>query len=64
MRELDILLMRYLDRDYPTAGPEQRAAFEALLDLQDPEILGLLTGRVGTQDAPLQDVVQRLLTNA
>ena len=64
MRELDVLLMRYMDGEYPTANPEQQAAFEVLLNLQDPEILELLTGRVVAEDASLQDVVQRLLTKS
>jgi len=64
MRELDVLLMRYMDREYVAATPEQQAAFETLLSLQDPEILALLTGRAVAEDVPLQDVVQRLLTNS
>ena len=64
MRELDVLLMRYMDREYPDADPEHQAAFETLLSLQDPEILALLTGRVAAEDVHLQNVVQRLLTNA
>ena len=63
MRELDVLLMRYMDQVYPDADPGQREAFEALLNLQDPEILALLTGRQIADDGRLQDVVQRLLTN-
>ena len=64
MRELDVLLMRYMDREYVAAPPAQHAAFETLLSLQDPEILALLTGRAVAEDVPLQDVVQRLLTNS
>ncbi len=63
MRELDVLLMRYMDRDYAQADSAEQAAFETLLSLQDPEILALLTGRAVAQDAQLRDVVQRLLTN-
>lgn len=63
MRELDVLLMRYVDSDYLDTDPECQKAFETLLSLQDPEILDLLTGRVVAEDASLRDVVQRLLTN-
>ncbi len=63
MRELDVLLMRYMDRVYPDADPGQREAFEALLNLPDPEILDLLTGHQIADDDRLQDVVQRLLAN-
>lgn len=64
MRELDFVLMRYLDRDFDAAGPGERAAFEALLSLQDPEILDLLTGRLAVQDPRLQHVVERLISDA
>lgn len=63
MRELDVLLMRYMDRDYERADAAEQAAFETLLDFQDPEILDLLTGRLTVQDVRLQDVVERLLSN-
>ena len=63
MQELDLLLMRYVERDYPFAAAEHRAAFESLLTLQDPEILELLTGRVVSEDSPTQHVVERLLTH-
>ena len=63
MRELDVLLMRYMDRDYDRVEPAEQAAFETLLTFQDPEILDLLTGRLRVQDTRLQDVVERLLSN-
>ncbi len=63
MRELDVLLMRYMERDYERASAEEQAAFETLLTFQDPEILDLLTGRLSVQDRRLQDVVERLLSN-
>jgi antitoxin CptB len=64
MRELDVLLERYLTHDYPNAPPLQKAAFETLLSLQDPEILALITGRVVADDVGLRHVVQRLLRNS
>ena len=45
MRELDVLLERYLSRCWPTAPPERRAAFRALLELPDPELAGLVLGK-------------------
>lgn len=61
MRELDMLLMRYMDDDYRRASPLQQHAFERLLSLQDPEILALLTRRSVAEDRHLRDVVERLL---
>lgn len=61
MRELDILLTGYMEREYLSATPAHQSAFERLLTLQDPEILALLTGRMAADDADLRHVVQRLL---
>ncbi|MBL8201947.1 MAG: succinate dehydrogenase assembly factor 2 [Chromatiales bacterium] len=64
MRELDVLLLRYLEREFPAAAPAAQAAFEALLSAQDPEIVDLLAGRIVAQDASLNDVIQRLLAQS
>ena len=64
MRELDVLLMRYVEQGYDAADAPERAAFEMLLSLQDPEILDLLTGRIVADDPALDAIVQRLLAHA
>ncbi len=64
MRELDVLLMRYLRRDFDSAAPAEKDAFEALLSLQDPEILDLLTGRLVAEDVGIRHVLERLLANS
>lgn len=38
MKELDVLLERWLDRHSARASTEELQRFEALLDLQDPEL--------------------------
>lgn len=45
MRELDVMLTRYLEREWPAASPAERAAFVQLVELQDPELFGYLVGR-------------------
>jgi len=60
MRELDVVLLRYLEHTYPGASAEEQAAFRRCLDLQDPEILALLTGREPCPDASLADVVEKI----
>jgi len=64
MRELDVILLRYLAQDFDGAADAERAAFDTLLSLQDPDILDLLTGRVIADDADLCHVVERLLANS
>jgi antitoxin CptB len=63
MRELDVVLTRYLERDYPTASAEDRDAFARILELQDPEIFGYLVGRATPEEASLRHVVDRIRSN-
>jgi len=60
MRELDVLLARYLEDVYPHASPAHREAFEALLELQDPTILAYVVGRASPADPNLADVIKQL----
>lgn len=39
MRELDVLLERYLDRRFLNASPEEKALFEAFVDLPDDPLI-------------------------
>ena len=45
MRELDVMLTRYLDRAWDSASPAERAAFAQLVEMQDPQLFGYLVGR-------------------
>ena len=60
MRELDVLLMKYLDQVFPQAGSAAQAAFAALLELQDPELLALLTGKLTCERKDMADVIDQL----
>jgi antitoxin CptB len=60
MRELDVLLERYLERRYPSAPASEQRAFESLLELQDPQLFAYVTGREQPADPELADVVARL----
>ena len=42
MRELDDLLLRYLEQHYDTASADDKKAFHAFLQLSDPELMGYL----------------------
>lgn len=45
LRELDLVLQRYLDRHYPSAPEKERQAFVELLEQPDADILDWLLGR-------------------
>ena len=60
MRELDVLLLHYLDQEYPSAAPADRAAFVRILELQDPELFGYLVGRTTPEDGTVRHVIARI----
>jgi antitoxin CptB len=45
MKELDILLARYLDERFCTAPAEEQEAFRGLLEIQDPVIYAYCLGQ-------------------
>ena len=60
MRELDELLLRYLAEYYPSSSEAHKLAFRQLLDLQDPELLRYLLGKLVSEDEFVADVVARI----
>jgi antitoxin CptB len=46
MKELDILLARYLDEHFGAASAQEQAAFRRLLEFQDPVIYAYCLGSV------------------
>ena len=59
MRELDELLLDYLDKVYPTASDTAKAAFQSVLSLPDPELMGYLLGQ-HQPPAELAIVIQKI----
>ena len=62
MRELDQLLTRWLDRDWPTASESERGVFLRLLDCEDDRLWRWVLGHETPPDAALDALVQRLRT--
>jgi len=60
MKELDIVLNRYLDRDYALASEQERLAFQALLDQEDPVIWTWVLGAESPPEGLLADVIHKL----
>ncbi len=64
MKELDVLLARFLEHGYPALDEAGQRGFARLLERQDPEIYALLTGRADTDDPEVDCVVQRIRNDA
>ena len=62
-KELDLLLVRYLENVYPTASAEEQRCFEDLLAMQDPELYDYLIGRLRPDDKALASVVNRIISH-
>jgi antitoxin CptB len=60
MRELDVLLSTYLEKQYPGSGEPYKAAFRGLLELPDPELMSYLLSGENPADPDLAYVVDRI----
>ena len=60
MRELDVLVTRYLERDFAAASSAEREAFVQLLGLQDPQLAGFLLAGERPTDPILAAVIARI----
>jgi len=61
MRELDELLIRYLESRYPIADDDEKAAFRTVLELPDPELNGYLLQRQMPSSESVADVLKLIL---
>lgn len=64
IKELDLLLLRWLERDFEAATAEQRAGFAALLELPDPELACYLLGSERPVPAALRAAVAAVRSGA
>ena len=60
MKELDVLLTRYVEEEYSNAPPAHRQAFRDLLDSQDPLIHAYFLGRLSPPTAILCALIERI----
>ncbi|PZO10928.1 MAG: hypothetical protein DCF27_00815 [Lysobacteraceae bacterium] len=61
MRELDQLMLRYLDGRWAQADDAERGRFLRLLDCEDDKLWRWFMGREAPQEADLNAIVQRIL---
>ena len=58
MRELDQLMLRYLDRRWPDADDGERSVFLRLLDCEDDKLWQWFMGRERPADPELRALVE------
>jgi len=59
LRELDVILQRYLEQRYPEASEDERRAFVQLLEQPDADLLDWLLGRAAPPEQ-LADVIRAI----
>ncbi len=60
MKELDLVLTRYLREHRPAAAAAERASFERILELPDPLLAAYLMGRESAPDPQMQELLDLL----
>jgi antitoxin CptB len=63
LRELDLLLVPFVEDVLPRLGSEDRQGFLRLIDREDTELMELLTRRVASDDPEISDMVDRVLAS-
>ena len=59
-KELDFLLLRYLDTCYALADTQEQALFVELLTFEDDELIGVLLGDLDVEAAGMKVLVGKI----
>ncbi|KAB7627549.1 succinate dehydrogenase assembly factor 2 [Alkalilimnicola sp. S0819] len=62
LKELDVLLERFLARRYPQLSVAEQGAYDRLLDHEDTDLQHWLIGSEQPTDRELQHIVQLILS--
>ena len=60
MKELDVLLTRYLEHNYEQASVEEQQTFQALLELPNSELYAYLVEQKTFPDGNMQILVEKI----
>ena len=63
MKELDMAMLSYLNNFYEQASPAHQSAFKNLLEMQEPELYGLITNKSVAEDESTKEVIQLIREN-
>lgn len=60
MKELDVLLTRFLDSQYDDLSQARQQAFCAVLEMEDPDLYACLLGQQAAPTTELKDVIESI----
>lgn len=63
MKELDELLIAFLERRYDQIQAQEQQAFASLLELQDPQLYNYLLGRETPQNPIMRALVEKIVAD-
>lgn len=63
LREVDLLLLPFVEDVLPGLGAEDRAVYLRLIDCEDTDLMGFLTRRETPEDPELAAMVERILAH-
>jgi antitoxin CptB len=58
IKEMDIVLQRFLENNYPALSPQLQAQFELILDESDLDIMDWILGRSSPENSNYDDLIQ------
>lgn len=61
-RELELMLLAYLDKRYPHSSAAEQSAFQRLLELPEDVVQHCLLGQVSPDDMELATLVSQIRT--
>ena len=59
-REMDLLLLRFLERQYPHLDSREQSLFGALLDETDPDLYAWITGQSEPSNPDYLPIIDRI----
>lgn len=60
MKELDDLLLRYLENEYANSSVQEQMIFSQLLELQDPQLFAYISKREIPEPPAVRAVVEKI----
>jgi antitoxin CptB len=60
MKELDVLMQGYLNQMYRDAPREEQQAFQALVDMPDPELYHYFIGKENIDNPQLAALIEKI----
>ncbi len=63
VKELDVILTRFVETEYDNACDTDKQAFDLLLEYQDPDILRYVLQQEVPKDKVIADIIKKICRN-